>query len=53
MHQVEYTHTQFSFASPLNSSKYVGTTDEVDDAWMDIAFRKSPSPLQPKPPNPI
>ncbi|EMD62336.1 hypothetical protein COCSADRAFT_172810 [Bipolaris sorokiniana ND90Pr] len=38
MHQVEYTHTQFSFASPLNSSKYVGTTDDVDDAWMDIAF---------------
>jgi hypothetical protein len=40
MHQVEYMHTQFSFPNPLNSSKYVGITDDVDNAWMEIAFRK-------------
>lgn len=46
MHQIEYSHTKFSFANPLNSSKYVGISDDVDNAWMDIAYRKTlPSPL--------
>ena len=40
MHQVQYSHTKFEFPNPLNSSKYVGTSDEVDNAWMDIAYRK-------------
>ncbi|EUC46313.1 hypothetical protein COCMIDRAFT_93221 [Bipolaris oryzae ATCC 44560] len=38
MHKVKYTRTQFTFASPLNSSKYVGITDDVDDAWVELAF---------------
>ncbi|USP75641.1 uncharacterized protein yc1106_02915 [Curvularia clavata] len=38
MHEIEYSHTKFSFANPLNSSKYVGTSEEVDNAWWDIAF---------------
>jgi hypothetical protein len=40
MHEVEYSETRFSLASPLNSSKYVGITDDVENAWMDIAYRK-------------
>lgn len=39
MHEVEYSHTKYSLAKPLNSSKYVGTTEEVENAWMDIAYR--------------
>jgi hypothetical protein len=44
MHEVEYSETRFSLASPLNSSKYVGITDDVENAWMDIAYRK-PTPF--------
>ena len=40
MHQVEYSHTQFELPNPLNSSKYVGITDDVENAWMDIAYRR-------------
>ncbi|KAL6704915.1 hypothetical protein ACN47E_007460 [Coniothyrium glycines] len=35
---VSYKRTQFHLASPLNSSKYVGITDDVENAWMDIAY---------------
>ncbi|KAF1832046.1 hypothetical protein BDW02DRAFT_632368 [Decorospora gaudefroyi] len=38
MHIVEYEHTTFSLPHPLNSSKYVGITDDVENAWMDIAY---------------
>ncbi|KAF2010408.1 hypothetical protein BU24DRAFT_356206 [Aaosphaeria arxii CBS 175.79] len=38
MHMVEYTQTKFELPNPLNSSKYVGITDEVENAWMDIAY---------------
>jgi hypothetical protein len=40
MHQVEYQHTKFELPNPLNSSKYVGITDDVENAWMDVAYRK-------------
>ena len=39
MHEVEYSHTKYSLPKPLNASKYVGTTEEVENAWMDIAYR--------------
>lgn len=38
MHEVEYSHVKYSLPNPLNSSKYVGLTDEVENAWMDIAY---------------
>jgi hypothetical protein len=38
MHEVEYSHAKFELAKPLNSSKYVGITDDVENAWMDIAY---------------
>ncbi|KAF2849478.1 hypothetical protein T440DRAFT_519068 [Plenodomus tracheiphilus IPT5] len=38
IHEVEYSRVKFSLPNPLNSSKYVGTTDDVDNAWMDIAY---------------
>jgi hypothetical protein len=38
MHEVEYSETRFSLANPLNSSKYVGITDDVENAWMDVAY---------------
>ncbi|KAF1945197.1 hypothetical protein EJ02DRAFT_451766 [Clathrospora elynae] len=38
MHQVEYSHTKFELPNPLNSSKYVGITNDVEDAWMDVAY---------------
>jgi hypothetical protein len=38
MHEVEYSRVKFQLANPLNSSKYVGTTDDVENAWMDIAY---------------
>jgi hypothetical protein len=44
MHQVEYSHTKFELPNPLNSSKYVGITDDVENAWMDVAYR-TPLPL--------
>ncbi|KAF2473007.1 uncharacterized protein BDR25DRAFT_283666 [Lindgomyces ingoldianus] len=37
-HVVEYHHVKFEFPNPLNASKYVGITDDVDNAWMDIAY---------------
>jgi hypothetical protein len=43
MHVVEYEHTKFELPNPLNSSKYVGITDDVENAWMDVAYCKSPS----------
>jgi hypothetical protein len=44
MHEIEYSETRFSLAKPLNSSKYVGITDDVENAWMDVAYRNSPPP---------
>lgn len=41
MHMVEYREMQFKLPSPLNSSKYVGYTDQVNNAWLDIAYGKS------------
>ncbi|KAF1850790.1 uncharacterized protein K460DRAFT_361559, partial [Cucurbitaria berberidis CBS 394.84] len=38
MHIVEYKQEQFKLPNPLNSSKYVGITDDVENAWMDIAY---------------
>ncbi|OAL47548.1 hypothetical protein IQ07DRAFT_120404 [Pyrenochaeta sp. DS3sAY3a] len=38
MHMVEYEEVKFSLPNPLNSSKYVGITDDVENAWMDIAY---------------
>ncbi|KAI4621495.1 uncharacterized protein J4E88_011004 [Alternaria novae-zelandiae] len=37
-HVVEYSHTKFELPNPLNSSKYVGITDDVENAWMDVAY---------------
>ncbi|KAF2870738.1 hypothetical protein BDV95DRAFT_496052 [Massariosphaeria phaeospora] len=37
MHVVEYEAVRFELPKPLNSSKYVGITDDVEDAWMEIA----------------
>lgn len=38
MHVVEYEHVKFELPNPLNSSKYVGITDDVENAWMDVAY---------------
>ncbi|KAF2187882.1 hypothetical protein K469DRAFT_568210 [Zopfia rhizophila CBS 207.26] len=38
MHVVEYEHVKFEMPKPLNSSKYVGITDDVENAWMDITY---------------
>ncbi|KAF2821179.1 hypothetical protein CC86DRAFT_411477 [Ophiobolus disseminans] len=38
IHEVAYSRQKFHLASPLNSSKYVGITDDVENAWMDIAY---------------
>jgi hypothetical protein len=40
MHIVEYEKVQFKLINPLNSSVYVGTSNAMEDAWMDIAYRK-------------
>jgi hypothetical protein len=40
MHVVEYSQTKFELPNPLNSSKYVGITNDVENAWMDIAYCK-------------
>jgi ABC-type transport system involved in multi-copper enzyme maturation permease subunit len=42
MHEIEYSRVKFELASPLNSSKYVGITDDVENAWMDVAYRNLP-----------
>ncbi|KAF2196599.1 hypothetical protein GQ43DRAFT_382898 [Delitschia confertaspora ATCC 74209] len=38
VHIVEYEHTQFKLASPLNSSAYVGFGPDVDNAWNRISY---------------
>jgi hypothetical protein len=38
MHEVSYSRVKFELPNPLNSSKYVGITDDVENAWMDIAY---------------
>lgn len=38
MNVVEYERVKFELPNPLNSSKYVGITDDVENAWMDIAY---------------
>ena len=38
MHEVDYSHVKYELPKPLNASKYVGTTEEVEMAWMDIAY---------------
>ena len=38
MHEVEYSHVKYSLPKPLNVSKYVGTSEDVENAWMDIAY---------------
>jgi hypothetical protein len=40
-HIVEYSQQKFTLPNPLNSSKYVGITDDVENAWMDVAYRGS------------
>ncbi len=40
MHTVEYQQQTFTFPKPLNQSKYVGTTADVDAAWKDLAEGK-------------
>jgi hypothetical protein len=45
MHEVEYEPVKFQLSNPLNSSKYVGITDDVENAWMDVAYRTPISPL--------
>jgi hypothetical protein len=44
MHEVEYSNVMFELPNPLNSSKYVGITDDVENAWMDVAYRE-PTPI--------
>jgi hypothetical protein len=43
MHVVEYHKQKFELPNPLNSSKYVGVTDIVENAWMDVTYRELPS----------
>lgn len=50
MHEVEYSHVKYELPKPLNASKYVGTTEEVEMAWMDIAYRTSLPPRNKAPP---
>ncbi|EFQ93973.1 hypothetical protein PTT_08499 [Pyrenophora teres f. teres 0-1] len=38
MHVVEYSKTKFELPQPLESSIYVGISNETEDAWMDIAY---------------
>ena len=38
MHVVEYSKTKFELPNPLNSSVYVGISNETENAWMDIAY---------------
>ncbi|CAA9960357.1 DUF3328 domain containing protein [Pyrenophora teres f. maculata] len=38
MHVVEYSKTKFELPQPLESSVYVGISNETEDAWMDIAY---------------
>lgn len=47
MNVVEYEHVKFELPNPLNSSKYVGITDDVENAWMDVAYRAFPKNVWP------
>jgi hypothetical protein len=47
MHEIEYSPVKFELPNPLNSSKYVGITDDVENAWMDVAYRTRPSLFSP------
>ncbi|KAF2731519.1 hypothetical protein EJ04DRAFT_442867 [Polyplosphaeria fusca] len=38
MHVVEYKHTKFQLQNPINSSEFVGNTDDVENAWKKIAY---------------
>ncbi|KAF9730930.1 hypothetical protein PMIN04_004014 [Paraphaeosphaeria minitans] len=38
MNVVEYKEVEFKLPSPVNSSKYVGVSQEVNNAWLDIAY---------------
>ncbi|KAJ4353555.1 uncharacterized protein N0V89_005285 [Didymosphaeria variabile] len=38
MNVVEYREVEFKLPSPVNSSKYVGVSQEVNNAWLDIAY---------------
>ncbi|KAF2650826.1 hypothetical protein K491DRAFT_608121 [Lophiostoma macrostomum CBS 122681] len=38
MHVVEYEEVKFELPKPINSSKYVGTTNDVENAWRDLAY---------------
>ncbi|KAF1976489.1 hypothetical protein BU23DRAFT_501530 [Bimuria novae-zelandiae CBS 107.79] len=37
-HVVEYKEVEFKLPNPVNSSKYVGYSQEVNNAWLDIAY---------------
>lgn len=38
MNVVEYKEVDFKLPSPVNSSKYVGVSQDVNKAWLDIAY---------------
>ncbi|KAL1607979.1 hypothetical protein SLS60_002918 [Paraconiothyrium brasiliense] len=38
MNVVEYREVEFKLPSPVNSSKYVGVSQDVNNAWLDIAY---------------
>ena len=38
MHVVEYKEVQFKLPSNLNDSKYVGVSEDVNNAWLNIAY---------------
>lgn len=41
MHLVEHQRVQLKLPNPLNASKYVGISEDVERAWADIASSKS------------
>lgn len=38
MNVVEYHEVDFKLPSPVNASKYVGVSQDVNAAWLDIAY---------------
>ncbi|OAG06061.1 uncharacterized protein CC84DRAFT_1187106 [Paraphaeosphaeria sporulosa] len=38
MNVVEYKEVEFKLPSPVNTSKYVGVSQDVNNAWLDIAY---------------
>lgn len=38
MNIVEYEQKQFKLPENLSESKYVGSSQEVNNAWLDIAY---------------